>query len=487
MTARRTFRLAFCLSCVVAAGCASIQGVRVRQADDPDMNHPAAFLVGYWLNPINPLSWLVDRLPIVEAQALPEETDAAAKGFRYYLPKPFLLVRSKANKTEATVLLLPDRTQEYAIHSWTSLGQSRLVLKFFDPDAKDENEKPLKLTQTLTSVNFGLGSAEVAKELADAVGAVAKSTVEQSAAAETKHEEEIATAEKDINTAKAAVETANRTVRDRERDLKEADEDHRAAKQAHDKAVVELANCRKKNPVCDEENALATEEKTLADAELSAGRKRDKAADDLDDAKADLAKEKADLAELRKKRDELKRNTGELPLDVSKQKTGAAKKKPGTGTHDQPPGADEFVPGPALFEIAMGDGHFKLQPVAWGQGKIAVQDAAQLGVVSIGEPPSGTQAGTTLKPLTVNKTAQGKVHVILEFANSLEKTDQLVVKVDDKLVESAERDAESAFKIILSYDAQDYAPLAGKKHSVDVKIGTAQILAAEDVDFPASP
>ena len=167
--------LAMTAGMLTMMSCAYVQGARVRPEGEA-MHHPVPFWLGFALNPINSILWVANRIPLpyLEMNALPQDDDSTVKGFRYYLPKPFLLVHQDASgqiKTE--VLLLPDPREQYAVAAWNSLGVQSFGMTIGDGASNEPNN------HLLTKTGFNVANAAVVQELVRSVGTVGSAAIEK--------------------------------------------------------------------------------------------------------------------------------------------------------------------------------------------------------------------------------------------------------------------------------------------------------------------
>jgi hypothetical protein len=197
--------------------CAYVQGARVRPEGEA-MHHPVPFWVGFALNPINSILWVANRIPLpyLEMNALPQDDDSTVKGFRYYLPKPFLLVhQDDSGKIKTEVLLLPDPREQYAIAAWNSLGVQSFGMTIGDGASDEPNNQLLKKT------GFNVANAAVVQELVKSAGTVGSAAIQKigDAAAEARTKLpgvrlELEAARKDEENAREALERAEKEVKD---------------------------------------------------------------------------------------------------------------------------------------------------------------------------------------------------------------------------------------------------------------------------------
>jgi len=287
---------------LTTTGCAYVQGARVKPEEEP-MHHPDAFWVGFALNPINSILWVMNRvpLPFLEVNTLPMDDELTVKGFRYYLPKPFLFVHQDAPgaAVKTDVLLLPNPREQYAIAAWASLGSQSLEIQLGDQGENQSNNHILK------KLGFEVENTAVFNQLLTTLG----------------------------NVGEAGIQQIGEGVKEAQTKLVEARKEEEAARQELAEATAAVQKI-KTDTGCTGDNCLALPEFVEANKRLVAAQKAYKRAQN-------------NVKELERVAN---------PFDQPTHSVQA----PTTGEE-----ANAKLLGPALFEIRMENGGVELHPVEW--------------------------------------------------------------------------------------------------------------------------
>jgi hypothetical protein len=389
------------------------------------MENRGLFLLGYWLNPLNPLAWVANRLPFVSTNALPMDEDSVVKGHRYYLPKPFLLVTPRSGKgVEVTTLMIPDPSQEFAVHGWSSFASHSLGLKLGRTETIDSKTVVVD-KQILTSVSFGVDNTGVVTTALQQAGTAGEEFVKQ-AAATSKAEDERRRA------LPVEIQQAEAKVLDAQTALEQAEAAYTASLDAEREKRLAWMKCQP--PDCDRARAR----RDLDEAQRQVAAK----AREVQKAETALKVAQDQLARLLKEKNSL----GSGIADIFRRRRSGIADQAGSG------------PGPALFEVAMTEEGFDLIPMDWRVG--AVEPARQL---RLAVPAKSC----TITKLTSVPDGQ-KYNLTIETSQAFSGT-PASVKIGDQEFMDFKLDAQSAAKIIVAAEKAKYDPFKGASVIVQAK------------------
>ena len=163
------------------AGCA---GIRVTRVAEPA---PAAW--HYWLSPCNLVQSLRHTRPV--------EPPASARGTRYFLPKPYILVKPRSDGgIDVEPMVLPDPSEEYAVEGWAFLATNKLAMNF---EGGLLTQVVMEPATDAVAAEFVKQAAAVAKEHFDAE----KKKAEEEAKDEKQRQEDLQKKRVELETAEA--------------------------------------------------------------------------------------------------------------------------------------------------------------------------------------------------------------------------------------------------------------------------------------------
>jgi hypothetical protein len=173
--------------------------------------------------------------------------DGKTEGVRYYLPKPYLLVQPAADGTiTVSTVFLPDKDQQYAVQTRTTLGKFKLTMNLSDEGF-------------LTEFGWKPDGTELAKAAAEQAGTVAKARID---ARQEEEKEAKEAAKKSLDAIAAAEEAVRKAISERDTILVEITEIE-ASKIPDDKKNEKLLDARIQ---------LARAQSTLTAAEVTLAR-----------------------------------------------------------------------------------------------------------------------------------------------------------------------------------------------------------------------
>jgi hypothetical protein len=129
-----------------------------------------------------------------------DDKNKAAKGLRYYLPKPYLQAVPQADGTVSVeVIFLPDKSRSYAIDTTSYMSSYTFQAS--------RDEKGL-----LTALEFKASTAAVGQQLASSLGAYAVQAYNMQTAAAVAQQTQVNTAQTALDAARATLASAEATL-----------------------------------------------------------------------------------------------------------------------------------------------------------------------------------------------------------------------------------------------------------------------------------
>lgn len=227
---------------MTSSGCTTVQVTKVHE--------PTTTSWTFWLNPLNLWDELTDSGPA--------EPDTKAKGVRYFLPKPYLLVTPlPEGKMDVSVVYVPDPDQEYAVDTHVYIASQDIHLVFA---GEDDAGKGL-----LSKVTYDSKDPAVYSEIVKGAGTMGKEIIDAKKAAKDAREQQ----------RQAALAKLDGLQEDERKKQVIVDEKEYALKVANDKLTrfknrnpADSADKQSEKDALDDEVAKATHELTVAKADL---------------------------------------------------------------------------------------------------------------------------------------------------------------------------------------------------------------------------